>query len=176
MVDADEVHFLKVLNGLASMFRVEIEQEALPIWWDAMRGWSLIDFKTAAAQLVKTSKFMPRPADFEQLRKAGRPTAGEAWARAVRYAASSAYRTKPEIGDELIDTAVRAIGGFQAIGMTDEDKLHFLETRFCEHYEQIEDRTDIRKAVPEIANHERKPNVITSSAFKKIGRDDDSKQ
>src|SRR4029077_19443425 len=140
MRESDRIEFVKVVGAMAEFKRVEVSPDTFEIWWDCMSDWEIADFKVAARQLMKTLKWMPSPHDFEQLRKAGRPTPGEAWARALAYAASSRYRSKPEMGDELIDAAVRMIGGYQAIGMTDEDKLHFVEHRFCEHYEQLEDR------------------------------------
>src|SRR6186713_1042196 len=50
-------------------------------------------------------------------------------------------------GDELIDRAVRAIGGYGVIAMCDRDKLAFLERRFAEHYADIESVDDVREAV-----------------------------
>jgi hypothetical protein len=43
------------------------------------------------------------------------------------------------------------IGGPNVIGMCDEDKLHFLERRFTEHYETLQDSEDVRESVPAIA-------------------------
>ena len=166
----DKPQFLKVLNGMAAMKKATLIPEVLDLWWGCMADWSIDDFKAATVEILKRTAYMPTPKDFEDLRRAGRMTAGEAWDRAVGHAASSAYRDGPT-GDYLLDQCVRMIGGYSVIAMCDEDKLHFLERRFCEHYETLEDATDVRDAVPQIA----KPDWMTlthqvaAGTFKRIG-------
>jgi hypothetical protein len=133
------------LNGIATIRKSPLTPEALDLWWGCMADWSIEDFKAAAIQVLKTSEFMPMPKHFEDLRKALRPTAIEAWAAAVSHAASSAYRRGP-IGDHRIDMLVRGLGGYIAIAMCEEDKLHFLERRFCEHFDDVQDSDDVRKS------------------------------
>jgi hypothetical protein len=147
----EKAQFLKVLNGMAAMKKAPMLPEVLDLWWACMADWSIEDFKAAAIHVIKKkATFMPTPKDFEDLRKAGRPTAGEAWANAIGWAASGSYRDC-EMSDELTNKAVRALGGYRAIAMCDEDKLHFLERRFCEHYETLEDVAATRVALPQIA-------------------------
>ena len=150
MNPADRIEFAKVLMGFAELKGKALSKAAVDLYWSTMQDWDIADFKAAAEHLLRTCEFMPVPKDFEDLRKAGRPTAGEAWAKALRHASSSAYRNGP-LGDETIDAAVRAIGGYVVIAMCDEDKTHFLERRFCELFESIQDADDTREAVPQIA-------------------------
>jgi len=138
------------MTGMAKVYEREIDGALLDAYWLALRDWSLADFEDAAAQLMRTSKFMPRPADFNDLRKAGRPTPGEAWARALENVRSGGYRYGRGV-DPLIDRAVAAIGGYGVIGMTDEDKLGYLERRFAEAYRGMEAADEAREAVPLIA-------------------------
>lgn len=170
MQATDKPDFLKVMNGMAAMRKAPLIPEVLDLWWACMEDWKLEDFKAAAIQVLKTQTFMPTPKDFEDLRKAGRETAGEAWAKAIGWAASGAYRDC-QMGDPITDRAVRALGGYKAIAMCDEDKLHFLERRFAEHFESIQDATDTRAAVPQIAYGEgslRLPKV--AGTFTAIGK------
>ena len=96
------------------------------------------------------------PKDFENLRKAGRATAGEAWATAVAACGSchsaQGFTSGGTSGDPFIDRVVRAIGGYRAIAQCDTEKLHFLERRFAEHFESMQDAEDTREAVPQIAS------------------------
>lgn len=170
MQATDKPDFLKVMNGMAAMRKAPLIPEVLDLWWACVADWNLEDFKAAAVQVLKTSTFMPTPKDFEDLRKAGRETAGEAWANAVSWAASGAYRDC-EMGDPITDKAVRALGGYKAIAMCDEDKLHFLERRFAEHFESIQDATDTRAAVPQIAYGEGSLGLTqVAGTFKTIGK------
>ena len=150
MKPSDRDAFLKIVIGFAELKGKKLSAPALELYWGAMREWSLVDFRHAAEQLIRTCEFMPTPKDFEDLRKAGRPTAAESWARAVHHASSSAYRDG-HLGDAAIDTCVAALGGYYAIAMTDRDKLPHLERRFTEHYEHQVDAQDTRAAVPQLA-------------------------
>jgi hypothetical protein len=164
MTPTDKSKFIKQLVGLAAIKPgKDLTPEAYEIWWQAMQSWSMEDFTAAAAQLARSVEFMPSPYHFEQLRKAGRPTAGEAWASVLRYVRSdyspsglsivNGGDTKPK--SELIDRAVAALGGYRTIALSSTENTQFLERRFCEHYATIEDATDVRKAVPQIAQDRR---------------------
>ena len=157
----DREQFLRVLNGMAAMKKTQLTPESLDLWWACMADWDIADFKAAAIHVLKTTDFMPTPKDFEDLRKAGRMKAGEAWALVldrVRKGSSRWDYDPPKLNSRfeppdnpVIDAAVRAIGGYQAIAMHEEATLHFLERRFCEHFESIGEAREIRAAVPAIA-------------------------
>jgi len=151
----DRPEFAAIVVGFAELRGKKLSAEALELFWSAMQRWDIGRFREAAAHLVKSCQFMPTPYDFEQLRKAGRQTAGEAWARAVDWAASSAYRGGAITGDAVTDRCARMLGGYGAIAMCDEDKLHFLEKRFTEHFEAVQDAEHVRESLPAIAGPSR---------------------
>lgn len=135
------------MNGVAKVYEREIDAAILDAYWLALRDWPLEDFEAAAGHLLRSSKFMPRPADFQELRKAGRKTAGEAWeaARAcVRYGGRAT-------GDALTDRVVQILGGYRALGMLDSDQMPYIERRFAEHYESLGNAVETREALPQIA-------------------------
>lgn len=151
MQPPERAEFLRILNGLAALKPGKpLTPEGLEVFWQALAGWSIGEFRAAAAHLARAVEFMPNPYHFEQLRLATRPTAGEAWTRAVEHAATSAYR-HGLLGNHVVDACVRAIGGYAAIAMCEADKLHFLERRFCEHFEAKQDAEDVRDALPQLA-------------------------
>lgn len=146
MQQDDFRRFRSVMNGMAKLYGGELDAPTLDAYWLALRGWALADFEAGAAQLMRTSKFMPRPADFEELRRAGLPTAGEAWAEARTCWRRGGSGT----GDALTDRVVQMLGGYRAMGMMSSDQMPFLERRFAEHYESLRDAEEIRDAVPQI--------------------------
>ncbi len=155
MRESDKPQFLAVINGLAAVKPgAKITPEALDVWWAAFADWAIEDFRAAGAQLAKTCEFMPNPFHFEQLRKAGRPTTAEAFARARGIArnlqVSGGFLQESSSGDPVLDAAVRGIGGYSAIAMCDTEKLGFLERRFAEHYEQNTDASEARAALPDL--------------------------
>lgn len=170
MQSSEKPTFAAILNGLAAIKPGgKLTPEAYEVWWLAMQEWPLDDFREAAAHLAKNVEFMPSPFHFEQLRKAGRRTVGEAWSKAVASCGSSwtpqGYRGGTS-GDELIDNAVRSIGGYAAIAQCDQDKLHFLERRFCEHYESLQDANEVREALPQLTAPEALRNLLDSQKRK----------
>lgn len=163
----DKAEFLRVLNGLAMIKpgNAKLTEEVLDLWWAAMRDWTIADFKAAATHLAKSVEFMPSPFHFEQLRKAGRPVAGEAWAAVLEYVRqgtvlwdggyrefSEKYTNTSLASDPVALRAVAALGGFQQVAMCQNDQLPFMERRFCEHYETMQDSEEVRVSVPQIAN------------------------
>lgn len=159
MTPADKREFAEIVTGFAELKGKALSKPALMLFWNAMQDWTIEDFRAAASQLVKTCEFMPTPKHFEDLRKASRPTSGEAWDLARRSCGSAIQcgqvTQNGTCGDPFIDRVVRAMGGYGVIAMCDSDKLHFLERRFSEHYEAMQDIEDVREALPQIAGPER---------------------
>lgn len=151
--DADP--FRNIMRGMCKLYAQEPDAVLLDAYWLALGSWTLAEFSQAAAHLMANTKFMPRPADFNDLRKASRPVAAEAWVKAIQ-SCSTAWRPSGyhagTSGDPLIDNAVRAIGGYAAIAQCEQDKLHFLERRFTEIYESMQDANDVRQALPQLTN------------------------
>lgn len=147
MDGSDFGRFRAVMTGLAKVYDREIDGPLLDAYWLALRDWSLDDFERAAGHLLATSPFMPRPAAFRALRDAGRLTAGEAFAIALKHAAGG-YRYGSTIPP--VERAVAALGGWAVLARATEDSVPFLERRFAEHYAELEDRVEAREAVPQI--------------------------
>lgn len=152
MLPTDGDRFRNIIRGMGRMYAAEPDGLVLDAYWIALSDWSFEDFQAASQRLMKTSKFMPRPSDFEDLRKAGRLTAGEAFAKALGWARAGTYTAPAKTPDAIfIDRVVMAMGGWIAITGSDPEKLHFLERRFLEHFESLQDATDTREALPQIA-------------------------
>lgn len=157
MTESDYDAFAAIIVGFAELKGRALSSAAIRLYWGAMHHWDLEDFRNAAEHLLSTSEFMPTPKQFEDLRKAGRPTAGEAWDRAVKACGSAIdcgrVTRRGTCGDPLIDAAVRAMGGYGAIAMCETEKLPFLERRFAEHYVEIQGSETARTEVPALAYH-----------------------
>ena len=158
--------------GFAEIKGKALSAPGLELYWNAMQAWSLEDFQAAANQLIRTCEWMPTPKHFEDLRKAGRDTPGEAWLTALQYIrwGLHGYTLDPDC-PPLVAKAVRVIGGPNVIGMCDEDKLTFLERRFTEHFETMQESEDTREAVPQIAYGEGPLQLSTvAGTFRAIGK------
>lgn len=144
MTPDDREKFLEIVIGFAEMKGKQLSTPALELYWRAMQDWDIDDFRAAANMLVKSCQFFPTPKEFEDLRKAGDMSAGEAWARARDVIRSGGSTS----GDARTDAAIRILGGYDALGRTNSDQFQFLERRFCDHYEELSDRIEVREALP----------------------------
>jgi hypothetical protein len=144
----DFTRFRAVLAGLSKVYERELDGPLLDAYWLALRDWPLAEFEQAAGHLLAHSRFMPRPTDFTDLRKAGRMTAGEAWAAALQHA-RGAWRAGPAVPE--VERAVQAIGGWPVIAGAYADSLQFLERRFVDAFRELEQRVEIREQLPAIA-------------------------
>lgn len=160
MTPEDYDDFCKVVVGFAALKGRSLPPEAIELYWHTMQDWGIEDFKHAAEQLLRTCQWMPTPKEFEDLRKAARPVAAEAWITARKNAGTAIIcgqvTSGKSCGEELIDRAVAAIGGYGAIAMCETSKLGFLERRFTEHYGELQDVHETRQAVPQIASERSK--------------------
>lgn len=158
MQPSDKAAFIRTLMGLSAIKPgKELTAEALDLYWNAMQAWSIDDFKAAANQLARTSEFMPNPYHFEQLRKAGRATAGEAWAHVLRYVRSGSYRGydgpgRVEPPSDDVQRAVDAMGGYKAIADGEESELHFREKAFASHLAEMRESTSTRQSIPQLGH------------------------
>lgn len=152
MILADREAFLEIVVGFAELKGKSLSAPALELYWNSMQHWSLAEFKTAANQLLRTCAFMPVPKDFEDLRKAGRETAGEIFAGLRQWLQySPTGYTLQASTPRAIASALGAIGGPHAYAMARADQMQFLERRFCEHYDDISGAEETRQAVPQLA-------------------------
>jgi hypothetical protein len=150
MNDSHKLEFSKILSGIAEIRGKPLSRDAMSMYWLALHDWDIDDFRGAAAHLVSNSQFMPTPYDFEQLRKAGEPTAGEAWQQ-VRQAIKHRHHTDQTSISPKIDKIVAIMGGWTVLGHTNTDEMHFREKRFAELWDEISDVENVRLALPAMA-------------------------
>lgn len=136
--------FCAVVVGFAELRGRQLSAEAIELYWHAMQSWSLDDFKRGANALLNSSKFMPTPYDFEQLRRAGELKPPEAWVLVLSGAALDP--------NSRIYRAAQCVGGQYAVrhANTERDLPH-VERRFLEAYAQLSEVEPIREALPQIA-------------------------
>jgi hypothetical protein len=152
MTAADRERFCQIVLGLAEVYSTQLSSPALTLYWNCLKAWSLDDFRAAAELLLRRCQFMPRPADFEALRRAAQPLAGEAWVRVLAHLRGG-YRSGAGVDDGgPIDQAVRSLGGYHSLAFRDTQFLGIDERRFVERFAQIVEAVEVRRALPRLAN------------------------
>jgi len=147
MRSADFQRFQAVMAGMAELYQRELSNTLLDAYWLALRDWPLAEFEAAAARLMATEEFMPRPAAFTALRKsATTQTAGEAWEAAIRTCCN--WRSGCATVDPLTDRVVRMVGGYERLAMEPLDTQHFTRNKFLELYRELAEVEEDREALP----------------------------
>lgn len=167
MTPKDQDTFLEIVIGFAELKGKQLSAPALELYWRSMQHWSMDDFRKAAEHLLRTCTFMPTPKDFEDLRQAGRPTAGEAWDKALSFC-NGGWRRGGGCGDSAVDAVVQMLGGYETIALCPLDKIGFLERRFCEHYESSQDANDTRQSVPELTSDDRANLRLVTDSLRRL--------
>ena len=84
MKESEKVEFAQVIAGLAAIFRHEVKQDAVIIYWELFKQYDLEEFKQACSKCMLENKFFPVPADIIQhipsAQKNNHVGAEEAWA------------------------------------------------------------------------------------------------
>lgn len=141
MIDADRAEFAKVMLGMQEIYGQKLSRAAIELYWAALADWTLDAFQAAAAQLLRTSRFLPRPADFAELRKAAAgQNADTAWDELIH--------AHGECSDAVGARALRSLGGWRVVGFADMDRLPWLKERFREAYGNFQATAEARVAIP----------------------------
>ena len=180
MSPTDGQRFRDLLRGMARALGSDIDTVTLDVYWLALSDWTIAEFETAVAHLLRNSKFMPRPAEFTALKKAGKFTAAEAWDAVLEHC-KGAYRDGSGIDNGgPVDMAVRGIGGYRAVAMHDLDYLPILQRQFADRFAELDDVMQIRDSVPQLVDQNTRTRIRhdaprhISGALPPIGRPEKS--
>lgn len=141
----DQAEFVRILNGLAEMKTgAKLTTQSIDLYWQCLhREWTIEEFRAAAEHLAKAFQWMPNPYHFEQLRRAGELTAGEAWELVL-----SGARLRP---GSRAERAARIVGGQWHIRHANVERdLPHIQRRFLEAYAELTDVDEVRARLPEI--------------------------
>lgn len=139
----DFERFRGIMNGLAKVYERELDSVLLDAYWLVLRDWTIDEFDQAAAHLMRTSVYMPRPADFNQLRTAAELTAGEAWQLVV-----SGGKLEP---GSRAHRAAMIVGGQRHVRMANIQRdLPHIERRFIAAYDDLVDADQAREGLPQL--------------------------
>ena len=132
----DFASFRNLMAGMAKLYERELDNVLLDAYWLALRDWTLDEFQGAAAKLMQTHKFMPRPADFYEIRsKARNLTAAEAWF------------TMGKSDDPRANRAMHIAAQGRYVGHIPLDELPWVQKRFIEVYDELSDVEEARAAL-----------------------------
>lgn len=66
MTGENRAEFIDTLQTIADVFSTTLTPKALEGYWTALEDLSIERFRDAAQRVLRSSRFMPRPADFRE--------------------------------------------------------------------------------------------------------------
>ncbi len=115
--------FVARVAAIGELFGKELSQAVMQIYWETLKDLSLADFQTATNIVVKSSKFMPRPAE---LREAVLPdlksVAALAYDRLIRAVSEVGTYKSVTFDDPVLNCVVDSLGGWIALGEKTPDE------------------------------------------------------
>jgi hypothetical protein len=155
----DEVlEFQRVLSGALSLWRQDVSEFALTVWWEACKGYSIEQVSkalTTHAMDPERGRFPPMPADIvKALHGTHTDRSLVAWGTVHRAIGSVGMYGSPDFGDKAIHSAIVDLGGWPAICQAPMDELPFLQRRFCELFRAYSSRPDEAHADRLVGMHE----------------------
>ncbi len=157
----DKKEILKRLNLLAEYFKEELSDNTQQLYMMALDRYEDEQIFMAFEKLM-FEKYFPRLHVFKELIEGSKEdNALEVWQYVLKQISSKGIRNCKF--DTATTNAIRSVGGIEAIGLLDRDKLTFKQKDFCRAYEVTEKREE-RK---EIGSQRLKE--LTDNLVKKIG-------
>jgi hypothetical protein len=150
MQQTDFESFRSRMAAMARLFNADLDAALLDLYWLALRDWSLADFEGAVAHLLVTSKFMPKPADFSELRKQAGISAAEACAEVFRLVQWGYAQERERLPAKALHV-VALMGGWNALEMAESSTRHFREKKFCDLWDEVGEIDSARHALPSAA-------------------------
>jgi hypothetical protein len=155
----DEVlEFQRVLAGALSLWRQDVSEFALTVWWEACKPYSMEQVSkalTAHAMDPERGRFPPMPADLvKALHGTQTDRSLMAWGQVLSAIGSVGMYGSPDFADKATVAAIIDIGGWPAVCQTGLDELPHLQRRFCASHRAYMARPEAVEVTRLVGMHE----------------------
>ena len=124
--------FAKTLAAAGVIHNREVSEFLIDVYLEALKGYDMGECTQALNRLIKTSKFMPKPADIlEALEGDSNGQALTAWPEVERLARNSAEAVSR---DPITESVVLEMGGWGRFGRAKYSEYPFLQREFIDRY------------------------------------------
>lgn len=134
----DRADFLRVLNTVGAMYRVELSPDIVELWWNVLADYDFEAVKQALTKHLRnpdSGQFMPKPADvIRNLSGTTQDAALLAWAKVHRAVRLSGSWSDVVFDDPIIHAVVQDMGGWIRICEIREDEVGFRGKEFENRY------------------------------------------
>lgn len=162
----EKAKFLETLTGLAEVFRTELSEVKVALYWEALRDLDEAEFQRAAGQHLRTAKFFPAPAEILELAKPAGSGSLSAYREARDACARFGQYRSVEFEDKRTQRTIQLVGGWVSFCTSNQDD-HWLSKEFCRVYDSLSDgELEHVRALRGI--HDEPPVLIGANSHKKL--------
>lgn len=134
----DREEFAEIMVGLAELYRVNLTESLLRLFYHAMKPYPLVEIKNAANRFVRSpevGQFFPKPADLILFIEGNTENkALDAWSQVEKAVRTIGPYQSVQFDDPAIHAAIDAMGGWIALNQCDEKEWPFKAREFHKRY------------------------------------------
>lgn len=155
MTPNDRADFTNALSAVYSLYRAELSDATLDLWWAALRQFEIKEVRVALTRCLTnpdSGQFMPKPADV--VRELGGTTGDAsmlAWAKVVGGFKQHGTHESVAFDDLIIHRVLVDMGGWYWFGQQKTDDMPFIEKRFRDAYRAWRRKGELGDAPPHLA-------------------------
>lgn len=147
MRNTDRPRFASTLAAVYSLYRVEMSEAVLQMWWAALSGYEMDAVASALTSHTSnpdSGQFLPKPADVvKALGGTTKDAAIVAFAKVVDGVKSVGSWSSVAFDDPIIHRVLEDLGGWTVVCATNEKEWAFLEKRFVDAYRAWRSKGDV---------------------------------
>jgi len=137
----DEIKFKEYLAMLCELHDRTISKLLTDLYWKVLEPFDDEQCEAAFKELIYSSKFFPKPADFiEVLRGKRENHATEAWLEVIGVIAGIGNYQSVKFADPVIHSVINAMGGWPQLCMMEISEQKWKQKEFERLYEVISAR------------------------------------
>lgn len=138
MQQRDRAAFAELMHAVYALYRSDLSDAVLGIWWEAMRPFELDAVRDALnrhAISPDAGQYLPKPADVIRLLAGSTLDAAQlAWTKVQRAVRQAGAYVSVAFDDALVHAVLDDMGGWTTLCARPEKDLPFVEREFVERY------------------------------------------
>ena len=144
LVDSDRKEFGTIMASVYDFWNRELSDVALEIWWESLRNFSFDAVRGALARHMRnpdTGQFMPKIADVVKFLEGNTLTqAMRAWQKVNEAIKRVGTYASVVFDDPIIHAVIADMGGWQPLGMVQDEEWPFKAREFEKRYQSYKVR------------------------------------
>jgi hypothetical protein len=158
----DKIKFKELMTALCELHDKKLSQTLTDIYWESLNQFTNEQCETVFKELILTSRFFPKPADFMEILKGKKEhNATIAWIEVLNAIKRIGNYESVKFADPVIHSVLQVMGGWDQLAetmTTDEEK--WKQKEFEKLYQVMERRGNHPTYLPGTCENNNTPQMI----------------